>query len=293
MKPAEAAKAPVAPLEEAVAPPAAGAPPRPIADELALQPVRPARGVGRVRRRVGAMAGALGTAVIARRSRRRRRRRSAAIDLTAVRDIDREPAHRAVVDQVERRQQQPQRQRAVRQVHRAPRAHRPRPGGARGAAQAGDGSDRAAEKRAQAQAGQTHRLGAAAAGRSRAPAAAGCRQPAEPPRPRVLDGWTVRHVSRGVAVIQGRRMGAIEVEAGDVVPGVGRIEFDPPSGRPLGRGHLQRHDHVADDRARRRQHHSRMRDARANARALAFFATHEPSFSRGDTPPRLANLPLT
>jgi hypothetical protein len=47
---------------------------------------------------------------------------------------------------------------------------------------------------------------------------------AEPARARVIDGWTVRHVSRGVAVIQGRRIGAIEVEAGDIVPGVGRIE---------------------------------------------------------------------
>ena len=47
---------------------------------------------------------------------------------------------------------------------------------------------------------------------------------AEPPRPRVIEGWVVRHVSRGVAIIQGRRIGAIEVEAGDIVPGVGRIE---------------------------------------------------------------------
>jgi hypothetical protein len=46
----------------------------------------------------------------------------------------------------------------------------------------------------------------------------------EPPRQAVLDGWVVRHVSRGVAVIHGRRIGIIEVEAGDVVPGVGRIE---------------------------------------------------------------------
>jgi hypothetical protein len=53
-----------------------------------------------------------------------------------------------------------------------------------------------------------------------APAAA----PPEAARSRVIDGWTVRHVSRGVAIIQGRRMGAIEVEAGDIVPGVGRIE---------------------------------------------------------------------
>ena len=53
---------------------------------------------------------------------------------------------------------------------------------------------------------------------------------AEPARAHVIDGWTVRHVSRGVAIIQGRRIGAIEVETGDVVPGVGRIEFDPPPG---------------------------------------------------------------
>jgi hypothetical protein len=47
---------------------------------------------------------------------------------------------------------------------------------------------------------------------------------AEPPRERIVEGWTVRHVSRGVAVIQGRRMGAFEVERGDIVPGIGRIE---------------------------------------------------------------------
>jgi hypothetical protein len=46
----------------------------------------------------------------------------------------------------------------------------------------------------------------------------------EPPRPQFLEGWVVRQVSRGVAVIQGRRMGLIEVETGDIVPGVGRIE---------------------------------------------------------------------
>ena len=53
-------------------------------------------------------------------------------------------------------------------------------------------------------------------------AAGGRRQPSRAQR--IVDGWVVRHVSRGVAVIQGRRIGAIEVEAGDVVPGVGRIE---------------------------------------------------------------------
>ena len=61
------------------------------------------------------------------------------------------------------------------------------------------------------------------------PAAPAAAPPAAAPaadasRARVIDGWTVRHVSRGVAVIQGRRMGAIEVEAGDIVPGVGRIK---------------------------------------------------------------------
>jgi hypothetical protein len=43
------------------------------------------------------------------------------------------------------------------------------------------------------------------------------------PRPRVIEGWALRRVSRGVAIIQGHE-GAIEVAAGDIVPGVGRIE---------------------------------------------------------------------
>lgn len=43
------------------------------------------------------------------------------------------------------------------------------------------------------------------------------------PRPRVIEGWALRRVSQGVAVIQGRE-GAIEVATGDVVPGIGRIE---------------------------------------------------------------------
>jgi hypothetical protein len=48
--------------------------------------------------------------------------------------------------------------------------------------------------------------------------------PEQTASPGILDGWVVRHVSRGVAVIQGKRMGVIEVERGDVVPGLGRIE---------------------------------------------------------------------
>jgi hypothetical protein len=43
------------------------------------------------------------------------------------------------------------------------------------------------------------------------------------PRPRVIEGWALRRVSRGTAIIQGHE-GAIEVVAGDIVPGIGRIE---------------------------------------------------------------------
>jgi hypothetical protein len=43
------------------------------------------------------------------------------------------------------------------------------------------------------------------------------------PRPRIIEGWALRRVSRGTAIIQGHE-GAIEVAAGDVVPGIGRID---------------------------------------------------------------------
>jgi hypothetical protein len=39
-----------------------------------------------------------------------------------------------------------------------------------------------------------------------------------------VPGWILRDVQRGVALIQGPRIGLIEVEAGDVVPILGRIE---------------------------------------------------------------------
>jgi hypothetical protein len=48
--------------------------------------------------------------------------------------------------------------------------------------------------------------------------------PADTLRGPMLDGWIVRNVVRNVAFIQGRRMGVIEVETGDIVPGVGRIQ---------------------------------------------------------------------
>jgi outer membrane murein-binding lipoprotein Lpp len=42
------------------------------------------------------------------------------------------------------------------------------------------------------------------------------------PQP-IVTGWVLRDVNRGVAILQGRA-GLIEVEAGDLVPGLGRIE---------------------------------------------------------------------
>ena len=42
--------------------------------------------------------------------------------------------------------------------------------------------------------------------------------------PPTVSGWAVRDVYRGVALIQGPRRGLIEVEAGDVIPGIGRVE---------------------------------------------------------------------
>ena len=47
--------------------------------------------------------------------------------------------------------------------------------------------------------------------------------PPPAPAPEPLSGWVVRAVSRGTALIQGR-IGLIQVEQGDVVPGLGRIE---------------------------------------------------------------------
>ena len=43
-------------------------------------------------------------------------------------------------------------------------------------------------------------------------------------RERIINGWVVRRAANGVALIQGGRNGAFEVQQGDVVPGVGRIE---------------------------------------------------------------------
>jgi hypothetical protein len=46
-----------------------------------------------------------------------------------------------------------------------------------------------------------------------------------PPAPTtVIPGWIVRDVYRGTAIVQGRGFGMMEVEAGDTIPGIGRVE---------------------------------------------------------------------
>jgi hypothetical protein len=45
-----------------------------------------------------------------------------------------------------------------------------------------------------------------------------------PAQQRSVNGWSVREVYRGIAVLKGPRFGLIEVEAGDMVPGIGRVE---------------------------------------------------------------------
>jgi hypothetical protein len=55
-------------------------------------------------------------------------------------------------------------------------------------------------------------------------AAAGPLSPAPVPSPMAVAGWTVRDVYRGVAMLQSRMGGMIEVAAGDVLPTLGRIE---------------------------------------------------------------------
>jgi hypothetical protein len=47
--------------------------------------------------------------------------------------------------------------------------------------------------------------------------------PAAPGRPAALEGWVLRDVHRGTAFLEGRS-GVMEVEQGDMVPGLGRID---------------------------------------------------------------------
>jgi hypothetical protein len=46
----------------------------------------------------------------------------------------------------------------------------------------------------------------------------------DPSAPQIVPGWAVREVYRGIATLYGSRLGLIEVELGDVVPGLGRVE---------------------------------------------------------------------
>ena len=46
---------------------------------------------------------------------------------------------------------------------------------------------------------------------------------AKPAKPGVVDGWVLRKAYRGAALVEGR-YGIIEIEPGDNLPGVGRVE---------------------------------------------------------------------
>jgi hypothetical protein len=48
--------------------------------------------------------------------------------------------------------------------------------------------------------------------------------PVPAPLTGIVPGWAVRDVYRGVAMLQSRLGGMVEVEPGDVLPGLGRIE---------------------------------------------------------------------
>ena len=86
--------------------------------------------------------------------------------------------------------------------------------------------DRIEHRAPAAQAAAAHDVtGSIAAPTLAAPATQPTVDPAKlPPGPPVLDGWRVRSVYNGAALIQGRMGAVIEVEPGDNLPGLGRIE---------------------------------------------------------------------
>ena len=57
-----------------------------------------------------------------------------------------------------------------------------------------------------------------------APQTAAASTSGQPPALQSVEGWILRDVYQGAAMIQGRRFGMLEVEPGDVIPGVGRVE---------------------------------------------------------------------
>jgi murein DD-endopeptidase MepM/ murein hydrolase activator NlpD len=214
MKPAEAAKAPAPPVRPAVVAPA-----KLIADESRSNRFAMLAASVAFAGALGAMAGALGTSVFARPG-PAAATPLAATDFTAVQDsiasLRKEMS--AIKSGVESSNRNANAQFA-KFTERLERIDRAQAAPAAQLRQAIEAIDRL-EKRVQAQ-------GETTASARPQPAAVTTAAPppaAEPPPPRVIEGWVVRHVSRGVAIIQGRRIGAIEVEAGDIVPGVGRIE---------------------------------------------------------------------
>ena len=218
MKSAEAAEAPVAPLEElAAVTPAA----RPIADEPRSNRFAMLAASVAFAGALGAMAGALGTSVFARPQPAATETPMAAIDLTAVRDTIASlrtelGGIKSSVDSSNRNANA----QFAKFNERLERIDRAQAAPAAQLKQAMEAIDRL-EKRVQAQGSET--TGSVRPQQAAAAAPASATASTESSRQRVIDGWVVRRVNRGVAVIQGR-IGAIEVEAGDIVPGVGRIE---------------------------------------------------------------------
>lgn len=210
----EAVKTPVAPLEEA---PAAVTPANDVDEPRTSRFAMLAASVA-FAGALGAMAGALGTSVFARPQ--PVVEGQAAIDLTAVRDAiaSLRGELTAIKASVETSNRNASAQFA-KFTERLERIDRAQAAPAAQLKQAMEAVDRL-EKRAQAQSGDV----TGSVRPQQAAAAPAAQVSAEPPRPRVIEGWTVRHVNRGVAIIHGRRIGTIEVETGDIVPGVGRIE---------------------------------------------------------------------
>lgn len=56
-------------------------------------------------------------------------------------------------------------------------------------------------------------------------------KPAASEKPQVIDGWAVRDVYDGTAILENRRRRLVEVAPGDLLPGVGRVEGVERHGR--------------------------------------------------------------
>ncbi|MEE7447879.1 hypothetical protein MRF4_08610 [Methylobacterium radiotolerans] len=56
-------------------------------------------------------------------------------------------------------------------------------------------------------------------------------KPAAPDKPPVIDGWALRDVYEGTAILENRRRRIVEVAPGDILPGVGRVEGVERHGR--------------------------------------------------------------